>query len=199
MTSSCSRFVLFCILASLTFLFACNRTPKPQPESIIDEHAAEIYTPSEGSVGFQILSMGGSEDGTLRWLGTYSDISGRTTKFRIELGADKGQILAEEGSDPIPLLESLKTALHAKRLPEGVVKTESVPFSFEMIGDSQVRSDNGTFTKDPKGGWVVMKIALGVSKAKLFFNFNPSLHEAEFAVADPKKGDAVLAEVAGVL
>ena len=188
----------FAMLGALLVLTACQRSAPKKEESIFDAPAVEIYTPSEGAVGFQILSAGDA-DATMRWLAIYSDVSGRTTKFRIELGADKGRFISEEGSDPIPMLEALQTALKVKQLPANVQKAEFVPFDFEMVGDAATRSENGTLTKRSGGNWVAMKIILGSRKTTMFFNFNPSMHQAEFAIADPKGGDAILAELAKIL
>jgi len=194
--------LLFC-----ASLLACQRGHAPlQPETPV----VETYVPAEGSVGFDILPTGSSGD--LRtWLATYTDEEGKTTRFGIELGAatgadsqssqissGQGKFLSEVGSDPIPLLTSLKKALQAKQMPAHVQKVDVLPFEFALLGENQTRSSNGSFSDKPRGDWTAMKIFLASGKAEVFLNFNPAIHKAEFSIKDQRYGDLVLAELARV-
>jgi len=188
-------------LFSASFV-ACDR------RSAAPEAQVESYTPADGAVGFDILPAGGSE-GARGWLATYADEQGRTTKFRIELGAvrgtgdqgvssGQGRFLAETDSDPIPLLDSLKQALQAKRLPKDAQKVDVLPFTYLLLGENQSRLPSGSFRQSPGGNWTAMKVFLANDQAEVYFNFNPVIHKAEFSIKDPSYGDAVLGELAKV-
>jgi hypothetical protein len=191
------------LLAISASLAGCKKTPQG------DVGAAEQYVPSEGSVGLDIISMGGSET-SRRWLATYTDGS-RTTRFSIEVGSirnandptapamGKGAFAAENESDPIPLLDGLKTALHATRTPTNVKKVDVLPFDYLLLGENQTRSPDGSFSQNPAGNWTAMKIFLANDQAEVYFNFNPVIHKAEFSIKDAAYGDRVLAELAKVL
>lgn len=195
---------LLCVLVVTALLVACQRPAKPETR------VEEMYFPTDGAVGFDILPAGSSA-GTQGWSATYTDQDGKTTKFRIELGpttgpSDKspalssgqGKFLAETGSDPIPLLDSLRKALQAKRMPRNVQKVDALPFDYVVVGDNQSRSPNG-MSGNPKGNWTAMKISFAKDKGEVLLNVNPVIHKAEFAVKEPADGDLVLAELAKVL
>jgi hypothetical protein len=193
---------LVCVLVVAAALVACQHQA---------ETAAAVdgpYFPGEGDVGFDILPVAGSE-GSQAWLAVYTDQEGKTTKFRIELGptassgdknlaSGQGRFLAETGSDPIPLLESLKKVLQAKRMPRNVTETDTLPFDYIVLGENQTRSPSG-FHDKPKGNWTAMKISLAKGKGAVLLNVNPVSHKAEFSIKDPAYGDIVLAELAKVL
>lgn len=197
-----TRKCLLCFLILLlTGFIACQRKKETQVEP--------PYTPSDSSVGLDILPLTGSE-GARRWLATYTDTAGDTTKFDVELGeakadqssvllsSGKGQFLPEAGSDPLPLLTSLKSALQAKRIPQRVEKADALPFTFALLGTNLTRSDDGSFASTPKGNWTNTKIFLANDQAEVYFNYNPVLHKAEFSIKDPDYGDKVLAELAKI-
>jgi hypothetical protein len=191
------------VLAISISFIACERhTAGPETQ-------VEVYSPAEGAVGVDILPAGGSE-GARGWLATYADEQGRTTKFRIELapardGSDQGvssgqgKFLAETESDPIPLLDSLKKALQAKRMPKDVQKADVLPFTYLLLGENQSRLPTGGFRQNPAGNWTAMKIFLANDQAEVYFNFNPVIHKAEFSIKNPSYGDLVLGELAKVL
>jgi hypothetical protein len=197
-------FLVCLLLAISASLPGCKRS-STQGEAA----AAEQYAPTEGSVGLDIISQGGSE-ASRRWLGTYTD-DGRTTRFSIEVGSiqnssdptapqmGKGAFTAETDSDPIPLLDSLKKALRATRTPTNVKKVDVLPFDYLLLGENQTRSPNGTFSPTAGGNWTVMKIFLANDQAEVYFNFNPVIHKAEFAIKDATYGDRTLAELAKIL
>lgn len=199
-TCKCLLCLLILFLNGLT---ACQRKSK-------DAQVEPPYTATDSSVGLDILPLGGSE-GARRWLATYTDSAGDTTKFDIELGeakaedqssvllsSGKGQFLPETGSDPLPLLTSLKTALEAKQIPRRAEKADTLPFTFALLGNNLTRSEDGSFISTPKGNWTSTKIFLANDQAEVYFNYNPVLHKAEFSIKDPDYGDKVLAELAKV-
>jgi len=191
------------LLATSGGLVGCQ-----EKSSQTDTGTAEHYVSTEGSVGLEIITLGGSE-ASRRWLATYTD-GGRTTRFSIEVGkhrsADdpssppvgKGLFAAETNSDPIPLLDSLKKALRAKRTPTQVQKADVLPFDYLLLGENQSRAPDGSFSQNPQGNWTVMKIFLANDQAEVYFNFNPVIHKAEFAIKDAAYGDRALAELAKV-
>jgi hypothetical protein len=188
---------LFLVLLTISMLVAC-RQHSSAPKERVEPSAplAESYAPTAGAVKFDILPVSGSE-ASRQWLASYTD-EGRTTRFRIELG-QQGKFLAETGSDPIPLLDSLKKALGAKRMPRNVQKADVLPFDYEVLGEDQTRSPDGTFTDKPKGTWTAMKILLANGRGEVFLNLNLADHQGELSVKDPAYGDIVLAELARVL
>lgn len=181
------------LLWVLVACFACFVSCKRHSE--VEE---EAYVPIDGSVGFEMLSLGNA-DGTKRWLATYTNEGGRTTKFRIEMGPDQGNFLAEAGSDPMPLLEALKSALHAKHIPDHVKKADIVPFAFALLGEGLSRSPKAGFVSKPGGNWTATKLSLANGKAEVYFNFNLRIHKGEFSLKDDYYGDALLQEFAKVL
>jgi len=201
-SSPADTFLSAVLLAIAVCLAGCQKHPEQA------EAPTEPYIETAGALGFDIIPLA-SSDGSPRWLAAYSD-EGRTTKFSFEFGSmpstdsgsapatGKGRFVAEEESDPVPLLSALKKTLQAKRLPAHTEKSEDVPFSFLLIGENQSRSSDGSFSPNPKGNWTATKIFLANDTAEVYFNFNPVIHKAEFAVKDAKFGDRVLAELARV-
>lgn len=200
----CSRVValLTCALLAIAGCLGCQKHSEPA------EAPVEPYLETAGALGLDIIPLA-SSDGSPRWLATYSD-EGRTTKFSFEFGAmptsdagsapatGKGRFVAQEESDPVPLLNALKKTLQAKNLPAKTEKEEDLPFSFLLLGENQSRAPDGSFSSSPKGNWTATKIFLANDTAEVYFNFNPAIHKAEFAVKDAKFGDRVLAELAKV-
>ena len=190
---------LLCLLIAISVGFvACNRPEEPKATTF------KPYEPVEAAVGFDILPAGGPQ----AWLATYTD-SGRTTKFRIEFNTattsnDKslpaaamhGKFVGQEGSDPIPLLSSLKKVLQAKRVPRSTEKVDEIPFEYTILSENQSRDSTGYFSSKPGGDWTTMKVSLG--KGEFFLNINTVAHQAEFSIKDPKYGDIVLGELAKV-
>jgi hypothetical protein len=192
---------LLCGLVVAASLVACQHQAETSPA------ADGPYYPGEGDVGFDILPVG--SEGSQGWLATYTDQEGKTTKFRIELvptaragdknlASGRGRFLAETGSDPIPLLESLKIALQAKRMPSNVKRMDTLPFDYVVLGENQTRSASG-FHDKPRGNWSTMKISLAKGKGEVFLNVNSVAHQAEFSIKDPAYGDIVLVELAKIL
>jgi hypothetical protein len=185
----------------LTILAACSRSTAPSTPS-------EAYMTTDGSVGVDIMRMGG-EGSLQRWLATYTDGT-QTTRFTIELEpatasggpgspiTGKGKFISEAGSDPIPLLESLKRALQARRMPSNVQKVDELAFNYLVIGEHQSRSATGALQAQPSGNWEASKVFLANDQAQVYFNFNPVMHKAEFSIKDAEYGDRVLAELAKV-
>ena len=189
---------VFLALLTISVLIACRQhssTPEARARKESSAPFAQSYVPTGGAVKFDILPVGGTE-AAHQWLASYTD-EGRTTRFRIELG-QQGRFLAETGSDPIPLLDSLQKALGAKRMPRNDRKADVLPFDYEVLGEDEARLSDGTFTDKPKGTWTAMKVVLANGRGEVFLNLNLANHQGEFSVKDPKYGDIVLAELARV-
>jgi hypothetical protein len=189
--------------AIAVILISCQKHPAQT------ETPVEPYIETAGAAGFDIIPLASSE-GAPRWMGVYTD-EGRTTKFSFEPGSlptsddasaapsmGKGRFVAEEQSDPLPLLNLLKKALQAKHVPSHTEKEEDLPFSYLLLGENQSRAPDGSFSSNPKGNWTTTKIFLANDTAEVYFNFNPVNHKAEFGIKDAKFGDRVLAELAKV-
>jgi len=191
------RFGVLVILASLV---GCKHP--------VQEVQAEQYTPTGSAVGLDIIRLGATE-GEQRWLATYSD-GVHNTRFDIELepasasanaGAPdmgKGRFVSETDSDPLPLLHTLKGALQANRVPNHAQKVDALPFGYLLVGENQSRTPAGSFRPSPPGNWLVIKIFLANDQAEVYFDLNPVIHKAEFAMKDPAYGDRVLSELAKV-
>ncbi len=192
---------MLCALALTIALLACNN--KSAPEAAPEEN----YTPAAGSVGLDIISMGGG-DGDVRWMVTYAD-GAAATKFQITLkppaasnsgvmASGKGEFTSLPDSDPTALLGALRPVLHAKRMPNHAEKVESLPFDYALLGADQSRTADGAFHKLPKGNWTATKLFLANDQAEIYFNYNPVIHKAEFSIKDPEYGDRLLAEFAKI-
>lgn len=201
-----SSLLLICLgLAALT---ACHKQSDAKTEGNIE---IEFYTPVDGAVGFNILpaqSMGGSH----AWLASFTDESG-TTKFQIDLSvttasggsssldsSGHGTFLSQPGSDPLPLLQSLKTALKASRMPANVEKVDQLSFDYTVLGENQSRSASGTFSSNPPGHWTTLKVFFPQSRegCEVLLNINEAAHQAEFSIKNPAYGNAVLGQLAKV-
>lgn len=198
---------LLCVAIAISgSVVGCQRTAK-KPDA--HAQAEEAYAPVKGAVGFDILPLASSEDST-KWLAVFTD-EGRSTKFRIEVGQataseDKsaptlgnGKFVSENGSDPLPLLDSLRQALEAKHLPTHADKVDELPFGYLLVGENQSRSSDGRFAATPAGNWTVLKVFLANDQAEVYLNLNPVIHKAEFSMKDAAYGDRVLLEMAKVL
>ena len=192
---------LLCALAVTIALFGCNK--KSAPEAAPEEN----YTPATGAIGLDILSMGNA-DGDVRWMVTYTDGT-NATKFQIALdrptasneglmASGKGEFTSLPDSDPTALLEALRPVLHAKRMPSRAEKVESLPFEYTLLGADQSRTADGAFHKLPKGNWTATKLFLANDQAEIYFNYNPVIHKAEFAIKAPEYGDRLLSEFAKI-
>jgi hypothetical protein len=192
---------LLCALALNIAFLGCNKASAPgaAPE--------ENYTPASGAIGLDIISMGNA-DGDVRWMVTYTD-GPNATKFQIALdrptssnaglmASGKGEFTSLPDSDPTALLEALRPILHAKHMPNRVEKVESLPFEYALLGADQSRTADGAFHRLPKGNWTATKLFLANDQAEVYFNYNPVIHKAEFAIKDAEYGDRLLAEFAKI-
>jgi hypothetical protein len=192
-------------VATLLVSLACS--PK---SSTTQGVAAKPYNDAEGSVQFDIRPLE-SKAGAAQWAAAYS-AGGKTAKFRIELGVTtpaketgfpmsfgKGRLLSEPGSDASIFLLDLRKALEAKTIPTKVGKVASLPFEFVILGKEQLRSSDSSFSGNPAGEWVNMKIFLANDEGEVFLNLNPSSNKGEFSIKDVDYGDVVIAELAKVL
>lgn len=193
-----------CVAALLVGLASCS------PKSSTMPGGAAKTDDAEGSVQFDIKPLE-SKAGAAQWAATYS-AGGKTAKFRIELGATtpaketdfplsfgRGRFLSEPGSDASIFLADLKKALEAKTIPAKVGRTASLPFEFVILGKEQLRSSDGSFSGNPPGEWVPMKIFLAHDEGEVFLNLNPTSKKGEFSIKDVDYGDVVIAELAKVL
>ena len=175
---------------------------------------AEVYIPDTNSIGFDIEPA--LEPNTSVWIGTYRS-QGKTARFRFELGpakasdypipnvrvtSGKGKFTAVNGSEGEVLLNDLKIALEAKKLPTKVTRIAELPFTYVTFGEhqSQAPSDGG-FNDKPRGHWTVSKIFIGEGEheCEFFLNFNPVIQKGQFSIKDPDYGDEVIAQLAKVL
>ena len=175
---------------------------------------AEVYIPDTNSVGFDIEPA--LEPDASVWIATYRS-QGKTARFRFELSAaktsdypipsvrvtsGKGKFTLVNGSENDVLLNDLKIALEAKKLPTKVIRVAEVPFTYVTFGEhqSQAPSDGG-FNDKPRGHWTVSKIFIGQGEheCEFFLNFNPITMKGQFSMKDPDYGDEVIAQLAKVL
>ncbi len=139
---------------------------------------------------------------------------GKTAKFQLQfrqkgpmsgefpMASADGRFLAVAGSDNSVLLEELKKALDAKRVPKKYSRIVDLPFDAVILGERQSRSPSGGYASDPPGDWTAIKIFLpkgADDKGEVFLNLNPVLGKAEFSIKDSDYGDYLLAQFARVL
>jgi hypothetical protein len=206
-----ARLVLLCCLgASLFGLTACRGHSSAQEKA-----SAEPYISDPNSVGFDISPLP-SNDGSKRWLATYSG-QNKTAKFKIEIGTSapmdseaggsikmssgSGAIVAVAGSDASTMLAALAKALEAKHVPLHIRRASRLTFTYVILGENNSQASGGGFSVKPSGNWTAMKIFIGDGddECEVFLNFNPVSGKAEFSEKDIDYGDAVLAKLATVL
>ena len=200
MRTFCTRVpALLCAL-----LIALPGCSKKAPEA----SPAESYSATPNAVAVDILPLQ-SMDGSARWLATYTS-DYHTTKIEIDFlkaaegtqaasDSGHGKLVSQTGSDPLPLLDALQKALEAHRRPSYAQKVYELAFTYVATGENQSRTPDGSFRSSPPGDWITTKIFLANDQAEVYFNFNPVIHKAEFAMKDPHYGDKVLSELAKVL
>lgn len=180
-----------------------------------EQPVREAYMEKSDSVDFDISPIL-DQTGQLKWLATYTS-QGRTAQFRIELGPQKhvaakgsddfsfstgeGRFVAEPGSDSSVLLADLKNALEATSVPRNVQRSESIPFTFVVIGEQLSQARGGGFNAEPAGNWKTIKLFFGKGKqeAEVFLNINSVIGKGQFSMKDPDYGDLVIAQLARVL
>jgi hypothetical protein len=166
------------------------------------------------SVPFEIVSLNktASSGSAQSYDCTYSS-RGRTARFQLLLqqprslpeektmGVGDGKFVAVQGSDNSTLLEDLKKALDAKQLPKNSRRIRELPFAFVVLGSAQNRDAAGSFSSQPHGDWIAMKIFLPKDgdDGEVFLNLNPVLGKGEFSIKDSDYGDYVVTELAKVL
>jgi hypothetical protein len=143
---------------------------------------------------------------------TYQE-GGKTARFRIELkqtrhmsgkiqvAPGEGKFLAGAGSENLVLLQALKKALDAKTIPKASRRVEELAFDAIVLGQNQSRGPSGSFSNNPPGEWIAIKIFLtkGGDDGELFLNLNPTLGKGEFSLKDSGYGDYLMQELAKVL
>lgn len=205
------RFVFFCCLGALLFdLTGCRGRSSTRATGSV-----EPYISDPNSVGFDISPLQ-SNDGSRRWLATYSD-QNKTAKFTIEIGpatqmdpeaggsiktsSGSGAIVAVADSDASTMLVALAKALDAKHVPAHAQRASRLPFDYVILGENNSQASGGGFSANPPGNWTAMKIFIGSgeNESEVFLNFNPVSRKAQFSEKDIGYGDTVLAKLATVL
>ena len=172
---------------------------------------------SAGSVYFnirQLSAVDSSEGQVVTWLGTHNK-SGKEARFRIELTLKEpkqgnpftfgaGAFFHEEPSDPVVLLEEIAQALEAKQVRPGDSRTNKLSFTTAILGRNLSRGPGkdllaGSFTSDPKGDWIAVKVFVADGEGEFFLNLNSRKGQGEFSIKDPEYGDVVVRELAKVL
>jgi hypothetical protein len=62
----------------------------------------------------------------------------------------KGKFLAVAGSETPVLLQALKKALDAKKIPKASRRVEELPFDAIVLGQNQSRGPSGSFSNNPQ-------------------------------------------------
>jgi hypothetical protein len=205
------RFALLCCVGALLFdLTGCRGH-----SGIQEIGTVEPYISDPNSVGFDISPLP-SNDGSRRWLATYSD-QNKTAKFTIEIdrsapmdseaaksikmSSGSGAILAVADSDASTMLIALAKALEAKHVPAHAQRASRLPFTYVILGENNSQASGGGFSAKPAGNWTAMKIFIGDGKDEdeVFLNLNPISRKAQFSEKDIDYGDTVLAKLAAVL
>jgi hypothetical protein len=194
----------------------CTKTPPPAANSEKPSNAkVEVRTENEpGMVMFDIKVPDDSSatSGVLLYDCTYQ-AGGKTAKFRLQfketgrfigqfpVALAEGKFVAVAGSDNSVLLEDLKKALEAKRVPKRVSRVAELPFDAAILGEKQSRSPSGSYTYKPPGDWTAMKIFLprDGDDGEVYLNLNPVAGKAEFTIKDSDYGDYLLKQLARVL
>jgi hypothetical protein len=194
---------LFPFVFVTVWAVSCSHNSKPLPAE-----KPETYSPVEGSLGFEVNAVGNS-DRVL--LGSYSS-NGKTAKFRIELDEPtlsrnanlpiffgKGKFVVEPGSEPEGFISDLAEVLEARKLPNGVRRSPTLPFEYAVLGRNQSRSNEGGFADSPGGHWTLLKLFFGDDQGEVYLNFNLAIKKPEFSIKDPDYGDYVIGELAKML
>jgi hypothetical protein len=129
------RLIITCI-ASMFLMTGCRKAPEPLA-------SVELFSPVEGSVGFDAVPSAPGTDGTVTWTAAYTSTQGQT-RFQIRIlpahgstsdppiSFGKGSFLSVPGSQPSALLMSLQPALEAKHLPKKVAHSTELPFTYAI-------------------------------------------------------------------
>lgn len=175
--------------------------------------AEPTYVSVPGSVGFDVKLANGPADlgQPTVWLATHKS-KGHLAVFRVELkaatrfsggsfpvGLGKGRFLAEHGSDSTALIQALKNALQAKKLPAKPKRAAELPFEYAVLGRGDHRKTDGSFDSHEKGPWITLKLFFGDDEGEVFFNLNPASGKGEFSIKDSDYGDYVVSRLAQVL
>ena len=187
----------------LLVLMVCTSGCKKQANEPIEEH----YGDAEGSVGFDIVLVAGSASfrEPTTWSATYKssqhvarfkilfDTPRESTSSPISLSFGKGSFAASTGSDPASLIKELKDQLEAKTTPTNVLRVQTLPFEYVILGTNQHSAPHR------RVNWTTMKLFLGGDQGEVYLNLNPEQGKAEFSIKDADYGDFVVNELAKVL
>jgi hypothetical protein len=191
----------------------CGKYAKTVSEASVVSPTAAGSVEDAPAVMFRITS---SNDVTLPNVQIYDCVynaRGKTARFRLQLRQDRpasgaipmapaeGKFIAVGASENTALIEDLKKALEAKRLPKESGRITELAFDAMVIGERQSRRPAGGYSNKPRGDWKLVKLFLpkGGDDGEVFLNLNPVSGEAEFSIKDPDYGDYLLEQFAKVL
>jgi hypothetical protein len=119
----------------------------------------------------------------------------------IPIAFGEGRFLAVAGSKNSALLSELQKALQAKRVPTKSHRVSELQFTVAILGDKMSRNADGSYSDQPPGNWIPIKITLPKDgdEGEVFLNLNPTEGKGEFAIKDPDYGDYLLKQFAKVL
>jgi hypothetical protein len=213
-----SRWVRLTILGS-TIVAACGCS-KPAPVAIQEKPSTLNLEPhSQGSYPEPVLfdlkpSATSSGVSGLQSYECSYHAEGEIAQFRIEFRQDgalsgkpipmafgEGRFLAVAGSKNSALLSALQKALQAKRVPTKSHRVSELQFTVVILGDKMSRNADGSYSDQPPGNWIPIKITLPKDgdDGEVFLNLNPSEGKGEFAIKDSDYGDYLLKQFAKVL
>lgn len=197
--------ILFGVVGLGVLVAACRK--KPSVEQIA----------SSDSVFFSIRQLSAVdtvEGQVVTWLGTHNR-EGKEARFKIEATLKEpkqgnpfvfgtGAFFREDTSDSSVLLKEIAQALEAKETPSVGSKTNKLLFTTAILGRNLSRGIGkdalaGSFTSDPKGDWLALKIFVAEGEGEFFLNLNSKTGQGEFSIKDPEYGDIVVRELARVL
>jgi hypothetical protein len=168
-----------------------------------------------GSFRIQEVASGAGAGGTKKvWLATA--VHGESSaRFRIELllkaqqadapfASTQGALVREEGSDGTWFLGQLAQVLAAKTIPEKAAWADRLEFDAAILGWSlsrEVGTDQvaGSFTSNPPGHWIAVKVFVADGEGEFFLNLNPVDCQGEVSIKDADYGDIVVRELAKIL
>jgi hypothetical protein len=205
----CHKTVWVTLFAAACFLLSsCKR-----------ESGSGSMGPNNGSLFFHIEETGSTQTdaATVKTWSAIYDVDDKTGKFNIELtltkskgdvpmAFGKGAFRHDSASDSSKLLQDLAVLLEAKNLTPPQNKTNTLNFPTAVLGVNLSRGQGkdvlaGTFTSDPKGDWISVKLFVtdGDKDGEVYLNLNSKTGQGEFAIKDPDYGDTVWHELARVL
>jgi hypothetical protein len=166
---------------------------------------------------FQIKEISSQAEGdgfNKVWLASASR-NDKAAKFRIELSLkrppagspfafSKGVLMREPDSDGTWLLKEIGKVLGANSIPTKADTVDRLEIDTAILGTSLSRGEGadqfaGSFTSDPPGDWLAVKVFVAEGGGEFYVNLNPALGQGEVALKDECYGDIVVEELARIL